>query len=94
MGGRITVRVEQRHIDEGVPNEPGMCPVALAIKGQPGCRRVLVGHCGGHVYFENFRPPASFHLPKKVSKFILDFDEGEDVEPFEFKMNLESDHEN
>lgn len=82
---KITIRVEQRHIDEGKPGEACLCPVALALNEISNTEvRVIVENA----YFGPDHIPAK--LPKSASQFICKFDNSQLVEPFKFRFKIPS----
>ena len=83
--------VTQAHIDTGVREDPLSCAVALCLKEQlpPDCGldldavktdRVRFSDADGHDY-EWFMPP-------EVERWIVKFDDGKEVQPFEFELEL------
>ena len=81
-------KVEQKHIDNGVPSHRCKCPVALAIKEKfenSGCGVIDVDV---DVYtivveFDN-RDVSVYSTPHEIQTFLRDFDAGVEVEPFEY----------
>lgn len=80
---KLTVSVEQRHIEKGQRRNCYFCPIALAIQEQVNaqivevnCRYVKINHVIKRI------------LPKIASDFIQNFDHKADaVTPFTFKIN-------
>lgn len=79
--------MEQRHIDAGSRCSSRDCPVALAIAE-------AVPHGDGDIvsvgqYTFGMEPSyGDSPLPRAVRDFILRFDGGMEVEPFEFQLEL------
>jgi hypothetical protein len=79
----MRVEVTANHILFGERASCPYCPIALAIKAaapQPAGGIVSVM---GHVAYVG---ETAYRLPYAARSFILDFDSGEPVEPFEFEM--------
>ncbi|QDK02062.1 hypothetical protein SEA_GIBBLES_105 [Gordonia phage Gibbles] len=79
----MRVTVTQKHIDDGTKANCKLCPIAQAITNKGYKARVyhelvdLIGKDGVN---------ATYKLPKKATRFIIDFDEGNKVKPFTFEM--------
>lgn len=77
-------QVLQHHIDDGVPEHPCLCPIALAVDEKlnhalevsVGVHTITIGGC-------------KFKLPAKATEFVCSFDGNNEAEPFEFELNLE-----
>jgi hypothetical protein len=91
------IHVTQEDIREGIPQTYSLCPVALAIRRELGVEQYgLVSVTQKHVFVrrEEFPstsvrplPPGTWYkAPPEVTSFIVNFDEGTEVEPFEFEM--------
>ena len=83
----IKVEVTQRHINSGLKRDCNKCPVALVLKEIfPNASRIIVGgfaidmYALGEEYFHNF--------PDSVGNFTLAFDDGKEVEPFAFEIDV------
>ena len=76
----MKIKVTQQHIDAGIKKKCLYCPVALAIKDVFPTEYVNVSdlyvRIGDNVY----------DLFPIVTRFILDFDYGYPVSPFEFEL--------
>ena len=74
---KVKVSVTQDHIDDGKQDHCAECPIALAIEDAIG-----------------IKPNADNLLAEKTDKpwevtvFMSRFDDGCDVEPFDFTLNL------
>ena len=80
---KIVVTAED--IKKGAKKNKCLCPVALAIRRATG-RAVAV--LPMVAWIKHYWPTQmiSYPLPQVAQDFILNFDEGEDVEPFEFEV--------
>ena len=83
---KVTASVEQQHIDNGEPNEPNECPIALAL------------YDDGYIFANVTEDVITFTvpgrgtersknyiceaLPTEMEEFIEDFDNNADVVPF------------
>lgn len=79
----MEIKVTQAHINAGKRSSPCECPVSLALK-DAGVREPMVTGWGiqsGHP--ARIRVP----LPPSVWSFAVCFDDGQDVEPFEFEIS-------
>ena len=79
----MQVTVEQRHIDAGVKHSACSCPIALAIREQTECFSmydVAVDDVFASVQGRSYK------FPQEATSFILNFDEGFDVNPLTFSM--------
>jgi len=84
----MIVKVTQEHIDTGNrgSRSPESCPVALAMK-DAGMHYPWVDS----EYISFFDAEAHQEpTPPLVALFIMDFDAGEPVEPFEFELEAET----
>ena len=83
----VTIKVTQDHINEGLINNPKCCPIALAFKEQAsGCISTSVEKLILEWEDDNHKKYAAM-LPADALKFVSDFDNGIDVNPFEFEIN-------
>lgn len=91
----MIVKVTQEHIDKGrklIPNAKYMCtccPVALALKDifkvedtWASLSKLRVGQYPKNLIFE-------VETPAYVSNWMIAFDSGQLIEPFEFELSLE-----
>ena len=82
----IRVRVTQEHINGGTRNDCGCCPVALALIDMLyECVRVDATH----IEIRIGTSVRGFLTPLEVAIFVRKYDGGEEVEPFEFELELE-----
>jgi hypothetical protein len=81
---KLKVSVTQEDIFNGVPVMGRFCPIARAltrILGKVSVGNVRVALDGGDRILFGV-------LPKIAQRFILDFDAGNPVHPFEFELEL------
>jgi hypothetical protein len=90
----MKIQVTDKHIRESLHCATN-CPIALAIKEVLGRGYTLGVSPDGEsfcLYFkrtdDRFRPLTKVILPKQASKFIKEFDQGKQVEPFEFELEV------
>ena len=77
----MKITVTQNNIDNGVPKNSCKCPIARALKQIfPGedieVKRSSI-YIGKSIHYA---------MPLKACYFIVDFDEGREVYPFEFEV--------
>lgn len=79
----MKISVTQKHIANGTPNSCGLCPIALAVMDATQADSVSVGlhNC----CFQIGKLFQSYDMPETASRFIVDFDNGCKVSPFEFE---------
>jgi hypothetical protein len=86
---KMTVKVQQKHIDQAMRGDLQNSPVSLALKEQVGGRwlayRTFVSSPGYGKYAY-----VSVPLPKIARVFLQQFDYGEPVLPFTFVLHLPS----
>lgn len=75
--------VTEEHIKEGKPGSPKHCAVALAAQEVFPEAEVGVGVRGIYVDGEDYK--ISLLLPRAAQDFVVKFDSGGEVEPFEFE---------
>lgn len=80
--GYATIRVTQEDIDNGERGNCELCPIAHAMSRELGCAVDVSGPCAV-VYIHG---PVEIPLPQEARNFILDFDNVEPVQPFEFQI--------
>lgn len=87
----VTVHVTQKHIDEGKIGQCKRCPIALGIKEIFPALDVQVGKTAVHIDV----PPAVLRdtyryarIPKEAEDFISAFDQGVNVKPFSFPLDV------
>lgn len=94
----MLVKVTEEDIKKGI-RSTSACPVALAVKRcfnltEPWYKRIfgvgdyLVSVGTGCVYVDNLRKGFSkvYGLPERATNFVIDFDSGHPVKPFEFLL--------
>ncbi len=79
---KVKVRVTKSDIKNGFARRSMSCPIALAIKRKTESDNVSVG-CGEIWVNDNY---VYLHRKKKVREWVRNFDNGEEVKPFEFTM--------
>lgn len=77
----MKIKVTQDDIDCGVRKVKSACPVALATKLHFSNADVIVDYDTLFIGYEWFT------LPEEAKDFINNFDNGDEVEPFEFEVN-------
>ena len=87
MTKTLTVDVKQEHIDAGQKGVCGRCPVALAVK-DTGIKFVKIGTFSMRWALGKKKQGPNYQgsLPGVAIGFIVDFDNGYEVEPFTFKV--------
>ncbi len=83
--GLVRIEVKQEHIDKGIPGRCFSCPIALAALAVLPAREFHVQvsrACLG------FRWARAFYLPESARHFVKMFDDGEDVTPFDFEIEI------
>ncbi len=82
----MLIQVLDRHITAGTACMPHTCAVALAIlDALPGCEPEVLRNAITIRRGENYQ---SFDLPYEVVQFIMAFDGGAYVTPFEFTLAI------
>ncbi len=85
----MNIHVTRRHIARGIPRLCLACPVALAIdEAFPQAWRVSVQRLEVHIHFTDSYHRATYRLPLRVQAFIADFDNGDNVKPFSFNLEM------
>lgn len=79
----MLIKVTQDHINKGARIDPTGCPVALAALAA-GSNYANVGT--NAIYFKEGSCLPSL-LPEEVRQFICDFDNNQEVQPFEFEID-------
>ena len=80
----MKIKVEQKHIDQGITKSTDCCPVALAFK-DAGFNGVHVMSFGTYVDKGDMDERFWFHSAE-ASEFIANFDNERRVRPFEFEL--------
>ena len=81
----MRVKVTQKHIDSAEHGKPCFCPIALAIKDLKKYEEVEVYSDNARVAKKAGGDLKFVPLPPEAQTFIMEFDEGNPVEPFEFE---------
>lgn len=89
---RRTIFVTQNNIDSGLTESPDQCPIALACRDAG--LELWIGCVNAYFSQEAYKGrdqdcPGQFsELPDSAKTFIADFDEGKEVEAFEFDLDI------
>jgi len=87
------MQVRQEHIDKGIREKCGSCPIALAINEHlvdgviSNVRYSRVDLVKNEVYLVE-----ELRLPPEASRFIRSFDNGEQVQPFSFELEIPAEY--
>lgn len=81
----MRVKVTQDHIDKGQPDDCGVCPIARAVDDAFGVENALVWDDEIEVITKDRMYLAVCHS-KATTDFMLAFDEGKPVKPFQFNF--------
>lgn len=86
----MKIRVTRKHIENGEREMTAYCPVALAMVSA-GFKGVGVHNDHVEVITKGGRYPTVeyYELPKKVQRFVLDYDMERPVKPFTFSLPVE-----
>lgn len=82
----MQIEVTQKNIDEATPGSPCNCPIALALKDiNPNCNPRIIN---GDISFmtNNGKTKYSTPLSYEASRFVCNFDEGQQVRPMQFNI--------
>lgn len=82
----MKIKVEQRHIDNGIPRSAYNCPVALTIREDLSADKVQVTAVFVTARNRNDIEFGWYDLPKDMVSFITNFDSGVQVNPAEFEV--------
>lgn len=83
---KITVKVEQKHINNGTKGNCYSCPIARAISDIDGMEWVQVDHFDIKGTFNGVG--FCMTTPQICKRFMFDFDQGYPVTPFEFELEV------
>ena len=78
----MRIAVTEKHILDGVQNDPKHCPIALAFGSVITAPGLDVGGCSVELTAGIY-----VRIPAKVGRFIQDFDHGTPVKPFSFETS-------
>lgn len=81
------IEVTQEDIKNGIRESANTCPIALAVTRAYG-GRVLV-NSGVIIWDNGTGRPQIFSFPENVRQFIINFDKGLQVKPFEFEIEFQ-----
>lgn len=84
------ITVTQKHIDHGIPASGSGCAIALALLDAfPGATDTCVGDYAGVFYSGSVSDDDVWALlPADARVFVRDFDDGLDVQPFTFTLDI------
>jgi len=82
----MKIKVEQKHIDNGIREMCGLCPIALAIREVVPDKSIRVRWTWVDVCDK--AEDRMVTLPKSATAFIYAFDENKPVAPFEFELAI------
>lgn len=85
---KLHVKVKDYHIKCGIPNNSTECVLALAIGEAIGANLHMVEVGLGSTSFWLHDKDYWLNLPPKAVEFMNAFDNGGNVEPFEFDIDL------
>ena len=86
----MRICVTEEHINKGYSGSCEMCPIALALKEQmPDVNKVEVADTMIYLHLEEDDVLEKQHT-RRTARFIEEFDQGKNVEPFYFYMEMES----
>lgn len=81
----IKIKVEEKHIQDGKRGSPGYCPIALAIEDAGYWYPVVDKNIAE--FIDNEKGWAwEIDLPNEARSFIMKYDAGIEVHPFEFEV--------
>lgn len=83
----MKVSVTQAHIDRGIASDCGKCPIALALE-DCGMEQVKIMDEADEISFFNPKLSRTVRLmaPSNIYDFVVEFDCGQSVLPFEFEI--------
>lgn len=89
----VTIEVTQDDIDAGIPKDPAMCPIAVAVRRQFQPTTCIVGFTTITLHMGKGRFTAD--LPKEAERFVYRYDDMHlypdfDPKPFTFTTELVS----
>lgn len=85
----MRIYVNKEHIERGIKNDCGKCPIALALLEQvPDIKFALIDTETIGFLVSNSGKWIEKNHTVKTGKFIQDFDCGKSVKPFHFEMRV------
>ena len=85
----LKVNVTQEHIDKGERYSTSACPIARALKDVlPADSCAVNVRAAVAVWFQNSGYYRAW-LPHSAQDFVVEFDSGQDVEPFSFELDAD-----
>ena len=88
----MRIKVTPEHINKGIGRHCLYCPMALAMR-DAGLDVEVIQSGRVSIRPEGWLSPYLARLPKVACDFIIDFDCGESVGPFEFELELPTEEE-
>jgi hypothetical protein len=83
---KVTIRVTKEDIETGRRGACGFCPIAFAVRRETNCHDVWVYDLTIDIKQHEHGQIAEYRTPFDAQRFMLDFDDGLAVKPFEFEM--------
>jgi hypothetical protein len=83
----MLIKVTQDDIDTGQRRHPLFCPVSLAVQRTLNTKHVLVSVVDIEINYGTEDDKVA-KLPEDISDIIRDYDDGEDMFPFEFEAEF------
>ncbi len=85
----MIIKVTQEHINKGCVKESSICPIAKAIlDSDKNIINVYVHNYSVLIKRKDYSGHNRIELPERVVNFILAFDGGHPVTPFEFELDI------
>lgn len=84
----MKIQVTQTDIDNGIPVNSCLCPIALAIARQTTLQNVEVDSYGHRRAFIDVGDSKAFPLPDICVGFMEKFDNEQKVKPFSFELDI------
>lgn len=78
----MKIKVEKKHIEQGVKGDCENCAIAKAIKAKLHHPVEVLQY---HISVKKGGQEYCYNLPESATKFIRDFDAGRKVKPFTFE---------
>lgn len=80
----MKISITQSDIDQGKRHEARFCPIAMAAS-RAFHRDIWIGWIRGYSH-PHVSPEVVFSLPADARVFVQEFDDGKEVQPFEFEV--------
>jgi hypothetical protein len=84
-------KVEQKYIDNGIPEESNNCPIALSVNEQLKIDNTRIGSIEEDMMYFTTNDGTEYKalLPNIACEFYTKFDAGDQVEPIEFEVDAD-----